>query len=202
MAVPYQRAVASRSPSGHAISAPHLWRPAGGPDCIEPCKQVGQDGPEQSRCSTRRRMRGFETAAQASGATVRVAGESRVSVARLLTHWDDSGRPRDRRHAAGQDQPMARVSGATLTLLVPAPAPMIEMQPPHPRQGERLLRLQCGGADRSDPDRALWPVAEGRRPLLPAAAPPIPPDPAKVPGRDIARASTIQRCRPRCGSWR
>ena len=81
----------------------------------------------------RRRMRGFETAAQLLAQRVRVAGESRgFAVARLLTHWAE---------VAGEE--MARKTrpvkigygkggmGATLTLLTTGPyAPLLEMQLP------------------------------------------------------------------------
>ena len=48
----------------------------------------------------RRRMRGFETAAQLLAQRVRVAGESRgFAVARLLTHWDEVVGPEIAAHA-------------------------------------------------------------------------------------------------------
>ncbi|WP_233253484.1 DUF721 domain-containing protein [Paracoccus binzhouensis] len=78
----------------------------------------------------RRRMRGFEAAAQLVAQRVKAVGEGRgFAVARLLTHWPEVVGP----ELAAQTRPV-RIShgkgfGATLTLLVPGTqAPLVAMQ--------------------------------------------------------------------------
>lgn len=86
----------------------------------------------QSRTDSKpkRRMRGFEPAAQLVAARVRNVGESRgFAVARLLTHWHEVVGP----ELAAQTRPVrighGKGFGATLTLLVPgARAPLLRMQ--------------------------------------------------------------------------
>ena len=79
---------------------------------------------------TRRRMRGFEAAANLVANRVRTVGESRgFAVARLLTHWAEVVGP----DIAAQTRPVkishGKGFGATLTLLVQgARAPLITMQ--------------------------------------------------------------------------
>ncbi len=78
----------------------------------------------------RRRMRGFEAAAQLVAQRVKTVSEGRgFAVARLLTHWQDVVGP----ELAARTRPVrinhGKGVGATLTLLVPgAQAPLIGMQ--------------------------------------------------------------------------
>ncbi|WP_258869717.1 DUF721 domain-containing protein [Paracoccus thiocyanatus] len=78
----------------------------------------------------RRRMRGFEAAAQLVAPRIKAVGESRgFAAARLLTHWPEVVGP----ELAARTRPVkishGKGFGATLTLLVPgAQAPMIAMQ--------------------------------------------------------------------------
>jgi hypothetical protein len=78
----------------------------------------------------RRRMRGFEAAAQLVANRVRVVGEQRgFAVARLLTNWAEVVGPEIAAHARPVKISHGKGFGATLTLLVAgARAPMINMQ--------------------------------------------------------------------------
>lgn len=86
----------------------------------------------QSRTDSKpkRRMRGFEPAAQLVAGRVRNVGESRgFAVARLLTHWDEVVGPEIAAHARPVRISHGKGFGATLTLLVTgARAPLVQMQ--------------------------------------------------------------------------
>ncbi|MDS9466300.1 DUF721 domain-containing protein [Paracoccus sp. MBLB3053] len=80
--------------------------------------------------SPRRRMRGFETAAQLVANRVRAIGETRgFAIARLLTNWAEVVGPEIAAHTRPVKISHGKGFGATLTLLVPgARAPLINMQ--------------------------------------------------------------------------
>lgn len=139
----------------------------------------------------RRRMRGFETAAQLLAQRVRVAGESRgFAVARLLTHWDEVVGPEIAAHARPVKISHGKGFGATLTLLVSGPrAPMIEMQLPRIRDKVNACYGFNAVARIVLTQTAPVGFAEGQTPF--AAAPrrtPAPPDPAR-----LAQAEGIAR---------
>ncbi|MDK8874552.1 MULTISPECIES: DUF721 domain-containing protein [Paracoccus] len=131
----------------------------------------------------RRRMRGFEAAAQLVAQRVKAVGESRgFATARLLTHWSEVVGP----ELAARTRPV-RIShgkglGATLTLLVPgAQAPLIGMQLDQIR--ERVNA--CYGFNAVSrivlTQTAPTGFAEGQAEFI-AAPPrtPPPPDPQKI----------------------
>ncbi|RCW82076.1 DUF721 domain-containing protein [Paracoccus lutimaris] len=139
----------------------------------------------------RRRMRGFETAAQLLAQRVRVAGESRgFAVARLLTHWDEVVGPEIAAHARPVKISHGKGFGATLTLLVPGSrAPMIEMQLPKIRDKVNACYGFNAVARVVLTQTAPVGFAEGQTPFTggPRRAPP-PPDPARISqAEDIAR---------------
>ncbi len=78
----------------------------------------------------RRRMRGFEAAAQLVAQRVKAVGEGRgFAVARLLTHWQEVVGPELAAHTRPVRISHGKGFGATLTLLVPgAHAPLVAMQ--------------------------------------------------------------------------
>ncbi|MDQ7262595.1 DciA family protein [Paracoccus sp. PS-1] len=78
----------------------------------------------------RRRMRGFEAAAQLVAQRVKAVGEGRgFAVARLLTHWQEVVGPELAAHTRPVRISHGKGFGATLTLLVPgAHAPLVVMQ--------------------------------------------------------------------------
>ncbi|UFM65107.1 DUF721 domain-containing protein [Paracoccus sp. MA] len=78
----------------------------------------------------RRRMRGFEAAAQLVAQRVKAVGEGRgFAVARLLTHWQEVVGPELAAHTRPVRISHGKGVGATLTLLVPgAHAPLVGMQ--------------------------------------------------------------------------
>ena len=139
----------------------------------------------------RRRMRGFETAAQLLAQQVRVAGESRgFAVARLLTHWEEVVGPEIAAHARPVKISHGKNLGATLTLLVAgARAPMIEMQAPRIRERVNACYGFNAVARIVLTQTAPTGFAEGQTPFTagPRRGPP-PPDPAKIAQADgIAR---------------
>ncbi|MFC3570633.1 DUF721 domain-containing protein [Paracoccus sp. TOH] len=78
----------------------------------------------------RRRMRGFEAAAQLVAQRVKTVGEGRgFAVARLLTHWQEVVGAELAAHTRPVRISHGKGFGATLTLLVPgAHAPLVAMQ--------------------------------------------------------------------------
>ncbi|KGJ02559.1 hypothetical protein ATH84_103817 [Paracoccus versutus] len=78
----------------------------------------------------RRRMRGFEAAAQLVAHRVKAVGEGRgFAATRLLTHWPEVVGPELAAHTRPVRISHGKSMGATLTLLVPgAQAPLIGMQ--------------------------------------------------------------------------
>lgn len=136
----------------------------------------------------RRRMRGFETAAQLVAARVRTVGESRgFAVARLLTHWQEVIGPEIAAHTRPVRISHGKGLGATLTLLVPgARAPMIEMQLPQIRERVNACYGFNAVARIVLTQTAPTGFAEGQTPFIAAPRKPVPPDSAK-----IARAEEI-----------
>lgn len=130
----------------------------------------------------RRRMRGFEAAAQLVAQRVRHAGESRgFAVARLLTHWADVVGPEIAACARPVKIGHGKGFGATLTLLVPgARAPMIEMQLPQIRDKVNA----CYGFNAVSrivlTQTAPTGFAEGQAEFIAAPRKPAPPDPASL----------------------
>ena len=80
--------------------------------------------------TTRRRSRGFKSAASLVEGRIRTASESRgFAVSRLLTHWAEVVGPDIATIARPVDVSYGRGFGATLTVLTTgAQAPMLEMQ--------------------------------------------------------------------------
>src|SRR5690606_14903173 len=84
----------------------------------------------------RRRMRGFEAAAQLVASRVKAAGETRgFAVARLLTHWTEVVGPEIAAHTRPVKISHGKGIGATLTLLVPGA---------QARSEERRVGTECG----------------------------------------------------------
>lgn len=79
---------------------------------------------------SRRRMRGFESAAQLVAHRIKAVGERRgFASARLLTNWEEVVGPEIAALARPVKISHGKGFGATLTLLVPGPhAPMLNMQ--------------------------------------------------------------------------
>ena len=88
---------------------------------------MAQNKPDKT---PRRRMRGFEAAAQLVAHRIRAVSETRgFAVTRLLTHWVEVVGPDIAAHARPVKISHGKGFGATLTLLVQgARAPMISMQ--------------------------------------------------------------------------
>ncbi|WP_227493368.1 DUF721 domain-containing protein [Paracoccus kondratievae] len=131
----------------------------------------------------RRRMRGFEAAAQLVASRVKAAGETRgFAVARLLTHWTEVVGPGIAAHTRPVKISHGKGIGATLTLLVPgAQAPLINMQ-----LGQIRERVNaCYGFNAVSrivlTQTAPLGFAEGQAQFTPAPRhAPAPPDPAQL----------------------
>lgn len=130
----------------------------------------------------KRRMRGFEPAAQLVAARVKNVGESRgFAVARLLTHWAEVVGP----EIAAYSRPV-RIShgkgfGATLTLLVAgARAPLVQMQIEQIRDKVNACYGFNAVARIVLTQTAPIGFAEGQAEFTPAPHRAVPPDPARV----------------------
>jgi hypothetical protein len=138
----------------------------------------------QSRTDSKpkRRMRGFEPAAQLVAARVRNAGESRgFAVARLLTHWAEVVGPDVAAHSRPVRISHGKGFGATLTLLVAgARATVMQMQLEMIR--ERVNA--CYGFNAVSrivlTQTAPTGFAEGQAEFTAAPHRPAPPDPGRV----------------------
>lgn len=130
----------------------------------------------------RRRMRGFEPAAQLVAQRVRAAGESRgFAVARLLTHWQEVVGPQIAAHARPVKIGHGKGLGATLTLLVSgARAPMIEMQLPQIRDKVNACYGFNAVARIVLTQTAPTGFAEGQTPFIAGPAQGAPVDPARA----------------------
>lgn len=157
------------------------------PDSPQQGKRQGPgQGPGQG---PRRRMRGFEAAAQLVAPRIRAVGEGRgFAVSRLLTHWEEVVGAR----LAAQTRPV-RIShgkgfGATLTLLVPgAQAPLVTMQLEQIRERVNACYGFNAVARIALTQTAPTGFAEGQTPFVgPPPAAPAAPDP-----RGLAEAERI-----------
>lgn len=143
----------------------------------------------QSRTDSKpkRRMRGFEPAAQLIAARVRNVGESRgFAVARLLTHWPEVVGPEIAAHSRPVRISHGKGMGATLTLLVAgARAPLVQMQLEQIRDKvnacygfnavSRIVLTQTAPVGFGQEG-----FAEGQAEFIAAPRRPAPPDPARV----------------------
>ena len=138
----------------------------------------------QSRTDSKpkRRMRGFEPAAQLVAGRVRNAGESRgFAVARLLTHWEEVAGPEIAAHARPVRISHGKGFGATLTLLVAgARAPLVQMQLERIRERVNACYGFNAVSRIALTQTAPTGFAEGQAEFTPAPRRAAPPDPAKL----------------------
>ncbi|MCV2447962.1 DUF721 domain-containing protein [Paracoccus sp. DMF] len=130
----------------------------------------------------KRRMRGFEPAAQLVAARVKTVGESRgFAVARLLTHWAEVVGPEIAAHSRPVRISHGKGFGATLTLLVTgARAPLVQMQLEQIRDKVNACYGFNAVARIVLTQTAPTGFAEGQVEFSPAPRRAAPPDPARV----------------------
>ncbi|CAM3313129.1 hypothetical protein SAMN04488021_13115 [Paracoccus aminovorans] len=130
----------------------------------------------------KRRMRGFEPAAQLVAARVKNVGESRgFAVARLLTHWAEVVGPEIAAHSRPVRVSHGKGFGATLTLLVAgARAPLVQMQIEQIRDKVNACYGFNAVARIVLTQTAPIGFAEGQAEFTPAPRRAVPPDPARV----------------------
>ncbi|WP_026155122.1 DUF721 domain-containing protein [Paracoccus sp. N5] len=130
----------------------------------------------------KRRMRGFEPAAQLVAARVKNVGESRgFAVARLLTHWAEVVGPEIAAHSRPVRISHGKGFGATLTLLVAgARAPLVQMQLEQIRDKVNACYGFNAVARIVLTQTAPTGFAEGQAEFTPAPRRAAPPDPARV----------------------
>ena len=143
-----------------------------------------------SRPQSKRRARGFKSAASLVEGRIRTASESRgFAVSRLLTHWAEVAGPDIAQIARPVEVSYGRGFGATLTLLTTgAQAPMLEMQKEVIR--ERVNACYGYGAIQKlrITQTSATGFAEGRAVFDPAPKTPSQPKPIPPKARDAASA--------------
>jgi len=130
----------------------------------------------------KRRMRGFEPAAQLVAARVKNVGESRgFAVARLLTHWAEVVGPEIAAHSRPVRISHGKGFGATLTLLVAgARAPLVQMQLEQIRDKVNACYGFNAVARIVLTQTAPTGFAEGQAEFTPAPRRAATPDPARI----------------------